>query len=225
MCNVVNLPVDALSAPIAVPSIAPPLISTLLEVNVSPAVTVNPALAVNKPALETVKPAVPSFFSTLKIFAVWLDAPFTFNVTSELVSPVIVVFAFTINWSFAVNVVNLPVDALSAPITVPSISPLLISTLVIFLLLKSKVGLLPPKVSVSALCVNVILLLLNLIAWPVSIYKSLFIEISPSISNFLVGLVTPIPTLPATKTSSLKEASSCTNNLPFKERSSVTIKV
>ena len=95
------------------------------------------------------------------------------------------------------NVVNLPVDALLAPIAVPSIAPLLIFTLVIALSLKSKVALLlPPKVSLLLECVNVILLSLNLITRPVSINKSLFKEISPSISNFLLGFVIPIPTLP-----------------------------
>ena len=49
-----NLPDEAVVAPIVVPLIAPPLISTVLEVNVLPFAIVNPLLADNKPLVDNV---------------------------------------------------------------------------------------------------------------------------------------------------------------------------
>ena len=92
------------------------------------------AAEVTPPEL-TVNLSVPSDNSTLKWSTLCKATPFTFSVISFAVSPMIFAPAFTTNPSLAVTVVPVTVvpviaAAEAAPIIVPSIAPLFMSTFV-----------------------------------------------------------------------------------------------
>ena len=162
--NVVNAPVDAEFAPMAVPSIAPPFISTVDNVDVPVAVksvVVVPPLAVNAPVKvdAPVTPNVPATVvlpvedSTVNLFVFTSKspsipvAPLTAKELLKVVAPVTPNVPPTVELPVALKVVNAPVDAEFAPIAVPSTAPPFISTVDnvdVPVAVKSTVVLVPP---------------------------------------------------------------------------------
>ena len=120
--NVVKAPVEALDEPIVVPSIAPPPISTALEVNV-PLATVNPLLAVNVPLVVNVvkapATAVEAPIVVLFIVPAWISA-----VVATKLAAVVTPFEPTVNFSVPLccSTVNIFAVWLSVPLTFNVIS-------------------------------------------------------------------------------------------------------
>ena len=143
--KVVNAPLEAEFAPIAVPSIAPPLISTVDNVDVPVAVksvVVVPPLAVNAPVKVDVPvtPNVPPTVVELPPVANWVTpeeskvvtevSPFTSKVLLKVEAPETPKFPPIVLFEDVSIVVKKPVDEELAPITVPSMAPPFISTVV-----------------------------------------------------------------------------------------------
>ena len=168
--KVVNAPVDAEFAPIAVPSTAPPFISTVDNVDVPVAVksvVVIPPLAVNAPVNvdAPVTPNVPATVvlpeedSTVNLFVFTSKspsipvAPLTSKELLNVVAPETPNVPPTVELPDALKVVNAPVEAEFAPIAVPSIAPPLISTVDnvdVPVAVKSTVVLVPPTFKLLA---------------------------------------------------------------------------
>ena len=73
------------------------------------------------PALDTVNLSVLSLSPIVNKLTVCESIPLTANVISSVVSLVIVAPALTTNWSFAVNVVNVPAAGVVAPIVASTV--------------------------------------------------------------------------------------------------------
>ena len=136
--NVVNAPVDFEFAPIAVPSIAPPFISTLDNVDVPladtfprvvvPATSKVPSTATFPDAEIDVKFALEAEFPPITVLSI---APPFISTVDNVEVPVTPKVPPTVVFPVALNDVNAPLDVELEPIAVPSIAPPFMSTAIL----------------------------------------------------------------------------------------------